>query len=631
MIRRLLLCSATLVGLASCATLAPGRFDSHEIVDCELPGAVVRIGRDYATTGRGRALRTSADDCTLRGGYYTAADQANYETALRTWLPLAEDGDAQAQFYVGQIYEKGLGRAPDANKAASWYLRAGEAGYAPAQTALAMLYESGATGSADPVKALQWYRRAAGLRGTVALGGNASDDDAKRLRSELDRLRKDAREQSARLQGEQNQLRQQLASLQQELARARSSGDAARLDKAQGALAQTQNQTDNARQQLDLAARQEQAALQALARMENERQREAADPDAPQIQLLQPTSLAMRGLLTVRVDDLNRPMQLNARIRSRKPLHTVTVNGRPASVDAQGVLRTTVPLSGRTEMVEIVALDEAGRRSLLPFVIASRHVADAKPTSQASTGFGRYHALVIGNARYREWDALVTPHNDAQAVSATLRDRYGFEVTTLLDATRDQIFAALAKLRATLGEDDNLLVYYSGHGSWDQANLQGYWVPVDGGRGNAAHYISSSDITDQVSVMRARQILVVADACYSGVFVRSVAEQLAPNDNDRALMLERAQLRSRKVMSSGNIREVMDGGAGKHSIFASEFIKALSLQSEPYEARQLYRQIAAKVEGVAQGFGEQQQPQYGPMRYSGHVGGDFVFVPKTKQ
>lgn len=631
MFRRLLLCSAALAGLTSCATLAPGRFDSHEIVDCELPGAVVRIGRDYATTGRGRALRTSADDCTVRGGYYTAADQANYETALRTWLPLAEDGDAQAQFYVGQIYEKGLGRAPDANKAASWYLRSAEAGYAAAQTALAMLYESGATGSADPVQALQWYRRAAGLRGSVALGERSGSDDALRLRSELDRLRKDAREQTARLQAEQATLRQQLATLQQELAQARASGDAARLDQAQGALAQTQTRTDNAGQQLDLAARQEQAALQALAQLEADRQREAADPEAPQIQLLQPSSLAMRGLLTVRVDDLTRPVQLNARIRSRTPLRSVTINGRTVPVDAQGLLRTTVPLSGRTEMVEIAALDEAGRRSQLPFVIAGKHVADARPTAQTSTGFGRYHALVIGNARYREWEPLATPHNDAQAVSDTLRDRYGFEVTTLLDATREQIFAALARLRASLGENDNLLVYYSGHGSWDQANLQGYWVPVDGGRGNAAHYISSSDITDQVSVMRARQILVVADACYSGVFVRSVAEQLAPSANDRALMLERAQLRSRKVMSSGNIREVMDGGAGRHSIFASEFIKALSSQSQPYEARQLYGQIAGKVEHVARGFGEQQQPQYGPMRYSGHVGGDFVFVPRPKK
>ncbi|MEO5558238.1 MAG: hypothetical protein ABIO49_01000, partial [Dokdonella sp.] len=72
------LCALLILLLDGCATTtAPGRTDSYEVVDCELPGVVLHIGTAHATTGRNRALRTSADDCGLRGGYYTSADQAN--------------------------------------------------------------------------------------------------------------------------------------------------------------------------------------------------------------------------------------------------------------------------------------------------------------------------------------------------------------------------------------------------------------------------------------------------------------------------------------------------------------------------------------------------------------------------
>jgi hypothetical protein len=122
--RCLLLLGVFFVGVLvtpGCATLPPAQTDSFAIVDCELPGAVLRMGTGFASTGRARALRTSADDCAIRGGYYL--EGAGYQTALKVWLPLAEQGDLQAQLYLGQIYEKGLGRAPDPAGAMRWYQR----------------------------------------------------------------------------------------------------------------------------------------------------------------------------------------------------------------------------------------------------------------------------------------------------------------------------------------------------------------------------------------------------------------------------------------------------------------------------------------------------------------------------
>ncbi|MGL4234364.1 MAG: caspase family protein, partial [Casimicrobium sp.] len=177
---------------------------------------------------------------------------------------------------------------------------------------------------------------------------------------------------------------------------------------------------------------------------------------------------------------------------------------------------------------------------------------------------------------------------------------------------------------------DNLLVYYAGHGHWDKANQRGYWIPVDGGKQNPSNWISAADITDQLSVIPAKQVLVVADSCYSGVLVGSVAAQLDRVEGDKGEWLaRRAQMRSRKVMSSGNVAQVMDGGAQNNSIFARQFINALTRRGEPFEAHELYREVAPQVRRAASDVGGQQEPQYGALRHAGHEAGDFIFRPKS--
>ena len=83
------------------------------IVDCLLPGTVRKLGKMSTYMSARRPIRTIQSDCEIRGGEYVAYDRANYETALKVWMAQAESGDAEAQNYVGEIYDKGLGIAPD--------------------------------------------------------------------------------------------------------------------------------------------------------------------------------------------------------------------------------------------------------------------------------------------------------------------------------------------------------------------------------------------------------------------------------------------------------------------------------------------------------------------------------------
>jgi ATP-dependent protease ClpP protease subunit len=86
-----------------------------------------------------------------------AYDQQQYATALKLWLPLAEQGNAAAQFNVAVLYEKGLGTASDVVEAARWYLKAAEQGDPDAQYSAGILYETGTGVTQNAEDARKWY------------------------------------------------------------------------------------------------------------------------------------------------------------------------------------------------------------------------------------------------------------------------------------------------------------------------------------------------------------------------------------------------------------------------------------------------------------------------------------------
>ncbi|MFQ5783217.1 MAG: tetratricopeptide repeat protein [Alphaproteobacteria bacterium] len=91
----------------------------------------------------------------------TAYERGDYTTALKELSPLAEEGDAAAQYYLGALYESGFDAAPDYDKAIGWYRRAAAQRFARAQYHLGQLYEIGEGVERDYTQAAEWYRRAA--------------------------------------------------------------------------------------------------------------------------------------------------------------------------------------------------------------------------------------------------------------------------------------------------------------------------------------------------------------------------------------------------------------------------------------------------------------------------------------
>ncbi len=94
-----------------------------------------------------------------------AYERGDYETALKEFRPLAEQGDAAAQYFLGFIYYDGEGVPQDYQEAAKWYRRAAEQGYASAESNLASMYVSGNGVPQDYVFAHMWANLAASQRG----------------------------------------------------------------------------------------------------------------------------------------------------------------------------------------------------------------------------------------------------------------------------------------------------------------------------------------------------------------------------------------------------------------------------------------------------------------------------------
>jgi TPR repeat protein len=90
-----------------------------------------------------------------------AYQRGDYATATQLWRPLADQGNAAAQFNLGFMYKKGQGFPQDFAAALMWYRKAADQGYASAQCNLGLMYERGNGVPQDGREAAHLYKLAA--------------------------------------------------------------------------------------------------------------------------------------------------------------------------------------------------------------------------------------------------------------------------------------------------------------------------------------------------------------------------------------------------------------------------------------------------------------------------------------
>lgn len=599
------------------------------------------------------------------------------KTALGVWLEAGKAGDKEAQTTLGEIFEQGIGVEPDYTLAASWYKKAADQNYTRALVNLGYLYEAGLGVQRDSQKALQLYRRASGLAEAVAYEytpdvapiESSLANELVRLRTTIDEMQAEKQQlgidlqQSRALLAKRNQDEDALANAQQTIDELSSDVDnrdeqiarlhAEALAKQQLAAQQEAAARDKLEQtierQLDtirvreaeLTARIAEADLltDEIAEFERASVQLAPDNDAlaqrsvigPSISLVDPQLPTTRGLVKVTVAAPGETQKLIGRVSAPAGLLALAVNSVPTEANAAGVFSYVLSTKNAVTDVIVTAIDAQGKQANLSFQILKQPSPSApEERDEPDIKLGEYHALLIGNSQYQNLPQLSTPGNDVERLRDILENRYGFRVTVLKNVTRYEILSALNDFRARLTTDDNLLIFYAGHGDLDKGNMRGHWLPVDAEPESTANWVSNVAVTDIVNVMNARQVMLIVDSCYSGTLTRSSISRIdgALTDAERETWLKvLSEKRARVVLTSGGLAPVMDAGGGKHSVFAKALITVLANNTELLAGRSLYQAVAARVAYAASNYEFEQIPQYAPIARAGHEAGDFFLLP----
>ena len=402
--------------------------------------------------------------------------------------------------------------------------------------------------------------------------------------------------------------------------------------RARQEAADRQRQEEEAQRAADERARKALETQKAITRQQQlEQERLAAEAKIKQLQL----QLELERLRQQRVQTVRQPAQggndmIPPTIQAASQLET-----RAARITIQGVAKDNVSLV-RVELNGRRIETRDGRFSTDAAVAPGRNTmritafdAQGNKTEHAITvtrtrdvpdiAYGNYHALVIGINDYASLPKLKTAITDAETVAKTLEELYDYKVTLLKNPSRADIIDALDDLRGELDEEDNLLIYYAGHGWLDQQTGAGFWMPVNAKADRRSRWISNTTLTNALQALLAKHVMVVADSCYSGTLTRSIK---VPQRN-RAYLERMAEKRARVVLASGGLEPVADSGAGNHSVFAAQFLKALRGNEGVLDGSKLFESVRHNVV-----LNADQTPEYSDIRKAGHEGGDFLFVRK---
>jgi TolB-like protein len=242
-------------------------------------------------------------------------------------------------------------------------------------------------------------------------------------------------------------------------------------------------------------------------------------------------------------------------------------------------------------------------------------------TETQNVASGKYHAIIISENQYQDpmINDLKEPQNDADKLFSVLSSKYFFQnndILRLKDPTRANIIDAIEAKRKMLSIDDNLLIFYAGHGMWDENLKMGYWLPSDAKIDSKSNWVSNSDLTLYLSAIQSNHILLISDACFSGgIFkTRSIGDM---EQGTKRLY----ELKSRKAITSGNLKEVPD-----NSVFMKFFLKELENNATAFlTSDQLFAKIRPNVLNNSS-----TEPLYGVVHNTGDEGGEFVFYsPNT--
>jgi len=316
----------------------------------------------------------------------------------------------------------------------------------------------------------------------------------------------------------------------------------------------------------------------------------------------------------------NGKIEVKVRITDESRISYVLVNGekRLEKDIADSLVFTAEFLPG--EDVTIVARDNFNQGTEKTWLInGMSEKAASSPLNKKVKR--KYYALLMAVQDYADPAimSLNEPIQDATMLKNILLKKYTFDegdIHLLLNPSYEDIDVAFESLIGKVTSDDLLLIFYAGHGFFEEKTNIGYWLPSDATKKNKAKWYRNSALVENIRAINSKHTFLIADACFSG----GIFKTRAPFNNASLAINDMLKRRSRKALTSGSLETVPD-----KSIFMKYLLKTLEENQNLYlTTEDLYDEInhAMKNNSAI-------KPAYGEIQDTGDERGNFVFQQRS--
>lgn len=348
-------------------------------------------------------------------------------------------------------------------------------------------------------------------------------------------------------------------------------------------------------------------------------------------------------------------IRIKGTVKSNADIHHFSVNGFeiPIIQDSTENFSYDVKLAYGDNTLEIRAVDVYENEQTHSIKV-QRYIKYKGVTDHFDKGRkGTDYALFICTDKYKDngWDDLDNPIKDGRSIERRLKDIYGFETEFMENPSKSEIYYKIREYnKKVFADDDQLLIFIAGHGSYDEIFEEGYVVATNSLADDEIKesYISYSNLKNLINNIPCDHTFVGLDVCFGGTFDKNIASNSSksnrgyalPNSNiwaksrptdfsgngevfdDRIEFIDkRMKKKSRLFISSGGKEYVPDSDGSGHSPFCSHLLEALDSKGGKngiLTYRNLYGMIEIANPTPVQGsFG------------SNEYGSDFLFINKN--
>jgi filamentous hemagglutinin family protein len=295
----------------------------------------------------------------------------------------------------------------------------------------------------------------------------------------------------------------------------------------------------------------------------------------------------------------------------------------PSLADVRPCASTADTASGTCRITpeQVAAIKAAQAAAASPVPAAGTHDARARVASLPQ--IERKIAVLIGINDYADQNIpqLVNSIPDVDALARVFAGKLGYDVRVVRNPGKADIVRVLNALAAEADGADSVVIYYAGHGETLDNSSASYWLAADASVTDPKSWISNADVARLLSGVRSRQVALISDSCYSGIFAREGLGAIGKHVLADDVLAKRSVV----VLSSGGDEPVADEGKDGHSIFAWHLIRAIGAMKDWEPGSTLFSDVRAAVRKEFP-----QTPTYGSLTAAGHqAGGEYLFETRS--